>query len=199
MVLNLVWLFAASFPSTVFYTVPIIIAMYICTLVVYYKLDIDYRNPFLEECTNPNGPCKGPFNNPKRGFNNPKRGFNNPKRRFNNPKRGFNNPLKLGSSGANSKVLLNRKLFNVGISLYMGWLSVAVLANVLAFLESLGYFKLNTLNLIAILFLVISVETYILFVPYLNYLKDAHNIDYIFKLVFIWAWIGIVVKLFNSN
>lgn len=71
------------------------------------------------------------------------------------------------------------------VSLYLGWISVATVANISVLLTSLGAIQDYQLSIAMLVILVVGV---------LGLLFTIKNNDYIYPSVFIWALIGILVR-----
>lgn len=99
--------------------------------------------------------------------------------------------LKLGI-GLSTKTLKEKLAVHVAISIYLGWITVAMIANVTAVLVTLNVGELF-LGQTTWTILVIAVATLI------SVLILIRRKDIAYNLVIIWALLGIAIKRFNTD
>jgi translocator protein len=84
----------------------------------------------------------------------------------------------------------------IAISVYLGWITVATILNIYAFLISAGSADYNTIfgidaTIIGIIILAI--------LTYLGYHMITHKNDIFYSIPILWAFIGIAMKNYESN
>ena len=85
---------------------------------------------------------------------------------------------------------------NAPFSIYLGWITVATIANVTALLaDPTGFFKVVPDNLIAVILTILVIVVAVI----ITYLMLLIRKDWVYSLVIVWASLGIYLKQATGN
>jgi hypothetical protein len=91
------------------------------------------------------------------------------------------------------KVNINEKIFvNAPFSIYIGWISVALIANFTSVLVTIGWngFGISETIWTIVILIIVSIITLIIII---------NRFDVLYALVIIWALLGIIIKRVNQD